>query len=314
MARRVTISTLGTRPLTGGHGQPASACVARMITYWQQELAQVLPARPDLIVVPEQCDRFEDHQPDECRAYFAERGSQVRDAFAAIARQHHCYVTYSGAWPHGDGTWRNRLQVLDRQGEVRGHYDKFHPVVEETSEWGVLPGRPPQLIETDFGTIAGVICFDLNFDTLRLQVKALKPDLVLFSSAYHGGMMQPYWAYSCRAHFVSAVFGTHPSQILSPQGEVLAHTTNYFDHVTATVNLDCLVVHLDYNWDRLKRAKEKYGPEVTIFDPGYLGSVLLTSESPARTARDIATEFGIELLDDYMARAEAYQHAHRATT
>jgi hypothetical protein len=183
-------------------------------------------------------------------------------------------------------------------------------MVEETTLAGILPGKEVPIIETDFGRLACAICFDLNFDELRLKVKALHPDLIVFSSAYHGGLMQPYWAYSCRAHFIGAIFGTHPSSIISPIGETIAHNTNYFDFAVATVNLDCAVAHLDYNWDKFKAAKQKYGPGITITDPGCLGSVLITCQLEDRTIRDIVSEFGIELLDDYWERALAHRHSH----
>lgn len=120
--------------------------------------------------------------------------------------------------------------------------------------------------------------------------------------------MQAYWAYSCRCHFVGAVAGL-PCEIRTPLGEVIASNSNYFDYVVATVNLDCRLVHLDYNWNRLKALKAKYGPKVTIEDPGCLGSVLVTSEHEAISVEQMIQEFDIELLDDYMQRALAHRHA-----
>jgi len=48
--------------------------------------------------------------------------------------------------------------------------------------------------------------------------------------------------------------------------------------------------------------------QVTIKDPGLLGSVLITSHHEKVTADDMIREFEIELLDDYMARALAHRH------
>ena len=139
-----------------------------------------------------------------------------------------------------------------------------------------------------------------------------KPDLILFCSMYHGGLMQGYWAYSCRSHFVGAIAGRGTrSEIRNPLGEVVASNTNYFDFTVATVNLDCELVHLDYNWGRLRKMKAKYGPKVKISDPAYLGSVLISSEHDAVSVDDMIEEFKIELLDDYFTRALAYQHKHR---
>ena len=84
--------------------------------------------------------------------------------------------------------------------------------------------------------------------------------------------------------------------------------------ITATVNLDCAVVHRNYNDGRmdgnnkLGRMKEKYGPDVIIMDPGPLGAVLITSESETVSIDEMIAEFDIELLDDYFARSLAHQH------
>ena len=86
--------------------------------------------------------------------------------------------------------------------------------------------------------MACAICFDLNFDELRLVYAKAKPDLIVFSSMFHGGIMQAYWVYSCRCHFVSAVgFPAIRSEIRNPHGRVIASTTDHYDFVTATVNL-----------------------------------------------------------------------------
>ncbi len=125
---------------------------------------------------------------------------------------------------------------------------------------------------------------------------------MIFSSVYHGGLMQAYWAYSCRSYFVGAVAAL-PCQIYDPQGDLVASSTNYFDYVTATVNLDSRLAHLDYNWGRLAKLKQKYGTKVKIKDPGYLGSVLISSEDENISVDEMIKEFEIELLDDYFKRA-----------
>ncbi|MFA6108060.1 MAG: carbon-nitrogen hydrolase family protein [Candidatus Latescibacterota bacterium] len=306
MANRVRISTIGARAL-GGNPGTGQAAVDRMIAYWQSRLAQVLPDRPDLIVVPECCDRYPEHTLAEREAYYRFRGDRIRDFFAEAARRHRCHLAYAAVREVADGTWRNALQILGRDGEVLGTYHKNFPVISETTENGILAGAQAPLIECDFGRVGCAICFDLNFEEIRRRYVESRPDLLLFSSMYHGGLMQAWWAYSCRAHLVTAVCGL-PSAVYSPVGQLLAESTNYFDFVTATVNLDCRVAHLDGNWERLSAMKERYGIEVSVFDPGFLGSVLVTSESPERTSGELVREFGIELLDDYFARSIAHRH------
>ena len=309
MANYVTISTIGAAAVrfsSGNklHGQEA---VDRMIAHWKGKLGQVLPDRPDLIVLPEACDRYPEYTLDERLAYYRVRKTQVRDFLASVAKEHECHIAYSAAREMDDGTWRNSTQMIDRSGNVAGIYNKNHCVIEETTQAGILCGKDAPIIECDFGRVACAICFDLNFDELRLKYARAQPDLLVFSSMYHGGLMQAYWAYSCRAHFVGAICGAK-SAIISPVGERIASSTNYFDFVTATVNLDCKVVHLDYNWGKLTAMRNKYGPKVKVMDPGYLGAVLISSETDEFSIDDMIAEFKLEVLDDYMARALAHRH------
>ncbi len=304
---RVRIATLGPRsPSVDANAEPQKI-VERVIAHWRREFSQVLPDRPDLIVVPEACDRAIGLSRDKRLQYYRVRKNQVRDFFAKVAKENRCYIVYSATREMDDGTWRNSSVLIDRRGGIAGVYNKNHVVIEETTESGILCGREAPVFECDFGRVAFAICFDLNFDELRQKYVKAKPDLIVFSSMYHGGLMQAYWAYSCRAHFVGAIHGL-PCEIRNPQGEVIASSTNYFDYAVAEVNLDCRLAHLDYNWSRLRDLKNKYGPKVAISDPGFLGSVLISSEDERVAVDEMVAEFQIELLDDYMARALAHRH------
>jgi len=303
----VRIATLGPRPASVDGKTDPQKVVEAMIAHWRREFSQVLPDRPDLIVAPEACDRPAGLSSDQRLAYYRVRKDQVRDFFASVANENRCYIVYSAAREMEDGTWRNSSTLIGRDGQVVGIYNKNHVVIEETTENGILCGRDAPVFECDFGRVAFAICFDLNFDELRLKYVQAKPDLIVFSSMYHGGLMQAYWAYSCRAHFVGAVAGL-PCEIHNPLGQLVASSTNYFDYVVADVNLDCRLAHLDYNWSRLRALKAKYGPKVQITDPGFLGSVLISSKDEKVTVDEMIDEFSIERLDDYMARALAHRH------
>ena len=303
----VTIATLGPSPITVSADTDPQQVVNRVIVHWKSQFARVLPDEPDLIVVPEACDRPRGLSPDGLKQYFLVRKNQVRDYFADVARQNHCYVVYSAKRAVSDGTWRNSSVMIDRQGKVIGTYNKNHPTIGENNN-GILSGRHAPVIECDFGRVVFAICFDLNFDEIRLKYVEARPDLIVFSSMYHGGMMQAYWAYSCRSHFVGAIAGrATPSEIRNPLGQVLASNTNYFDFAVCTVNLDCALVHLDENWGRLRAMNQKYGSKVKITDPGRLGSVLIASEHDTISIEEMIDEFDIERLDDYFARSLAHR-------
>ncbi|MBN1126465.1 MAG: carbon-nitrogen hydrolase family protein [Sedimentisphaerales bacterium] len=302
----ITIATLGPRPLSIDSQTPPQKIVDRMIAHWKGRFAQVFPDKPDLIVVPEACDRPSGLSQKQCTQYYQVRKDQVQNFFARTAEENSCYIVYSAAHEMTDGTWRNSCILLDRSGKVAGRYNKNFPTIGEMDR-GIVAGKEAPIIECDFGRVVFAICFDLNFDELRSYYAKFNPDLIIFTSMYHGGLMQAYWAYSCRSHFVGAIAGL-PCEIRNPLGEIVASSTNYFDFVTTKVNLDCALAHLDYNWDRLRRLKAKYGPQVTITDPGFLGSVLITSEHPEVTAKEMIEEFEIERLDDYLPRASRYRN------
>ena len=303
----VTIAAIGARPITVRAGAGPQRVVAQIIAHWRGLFARVLPDRPDLIVVPEACDRPRGLSREELNRYYLVRKDQVRDFFAQVARDNRCYVVYSAKRAMADGTWRNSSLLIDRKGNVAGVYSKNHPTIGEMDK-RILCGKEAPIIECDFGRVALAICFDLNFDELRLKYVKAHPDLVVFSSMYHGGLMQQYWAYSCRSHFVGAIAGrATPSQIRNPLGNVVASNTNYFDCAVATVNLDCTLVHLDENWGRLRAMKAKYGPKVKVTDPGLLGSVLIASEHETISIDEMIEEFKLERLDDYLARSLAHR-------
>jgi len=310
MANYVKVSTIAASLIKECLGTD-NAAVRKVIDYWKGQIEQVLPDHPDLILLPECCDDLPFASQDERSVYYRNRGRKVADALAAIARENHCYIAYAHIRDMDDSSRRNSIEIIGRDGHTVGFYNKYFPVIGETDDMGVAPAADVKLIECDFGRVGGAICFDLNFDGIRTQYVDLRPDLVLFSSMYHGGLMQSYWAYSCRAHLATCV-SNHPSGLLSPVGHTIAMTTNYFNHVTATINLDCEVVHLDGNWDKLRAMKAKYGAGVSVFDPGHLAAVLISSESDAFTVHDLVKEFEIERLDDYFARSIAHAEKTRA--
>lgn len=312
MARYVTVSIVAPAPLSIPMGWTPEQQLEEMMAHWKRQIGPVLPEKPDIIVLPEACDRFAGPaaSPEAWRAYYDLRGDKMRDMFAQIARDNHCYIAYSAARRAEDGFFRNSTQLIGRDGQVEGIYNKNHLVVKEGPLDGPLPmlcGKDAPVFPLDFGRLGCAICFDLNFDELRHKYMESRPELLLFSSMYHGGFLQQAWAYDCHCWFAGAVAG-QDCRIVSPVGEVVASSTNYFPYVTATINLDYAVCYLDENWDKFQAAKAKYGRKVGFHDPGKTGTVLLTSECDDFTAQDLVKEFDIELYDHYFNRCRDSQH------
>jgi predicted amidohydrolase len=282
--------------------KPFSELVDLMISHLRMKLEAVLVDRPDIVLFPECCDKYGDFTTEQWLKYIDMRGEKILDFLASVAQKHRCYICYPTVRKDADGFLRNSLQIIGRDGTLAGIYDKACPPIGELDDWHIKPGVGAKIIELDFGRVAPLICFDLNFKYLKDEYISLKPDIILFSSMFHGSLMQLTWAYECRAYFVSAVHNKE-SRIISPVGQVLAATTNYYDSVVTDINLDCKVVSWNPNKEKIRDAKIKYGSDFQISDPGYLSSILLSSLKNDMSIEDIITEYKIDTLDDYLNRS-----------
>ena len=304
----VTIATIGAASPHLDTNQKPQKLVDLIIEFWAAELEQVLPDKPDLIVLPEVCDRPSGMDRETELKYYKARGNRVMEYFASVAKENNCYIAFGAMRQVEDGSWRNSGLLLNRTGLVTGVYHKNFPTIGEM-EKGIKAGKETPVFQCDFGRVAFAICFDLNFDELRERYAEQKPDIILFPSMYHGGLVQANWAYSCRAFFVGSIGSSNlPSEIRNPMGKVVSTSTNYFDFTVGRVNLDYCLAHLDYNWAKLKAMKEKYGESVIIYDPGEIGSVMITSESDTVSALEMTREFEITLLDKYLDNSREYRH------
>ena len=309
MARHVTISCVTSPPLPLGPDMGLEEAVEAEIAHWTERLSEVLADNPDLIVLPEAADRPSTETfGDVSRLvdYALHRGGRVRKALADIAVSARTNIAYSAL--HFDRELPvNTTEFIDRDGKVVGEYAKNHLTMAEADDYGLNYSKKADVINLDFGRVGTVICFDLNFEELRQKYVNQGVELLVFSSEYHGGLMQNYWAYSLRSYLAGCIRPPAPSAIISPLGHTLAESTNYFNQVSCRINLDYALAHLDGHWSKLAAMKKKYRDGVGVFDPGRLGSVLITAESDDLSVSDLLEEFDIERLDDYLNRARSHR-------
>lgn len=296
----VKVATIGNTP-PPFESENKQEIVDHVIKFWDDELKQVLRKKPDLIVLPELCDLSLAGEE-----YLNVRKNQVLDHFAAIARRYKCYIAFGMQRKDEEATWRNSVVMLGRNGEIAGIYDKNFPTIGEM-QVGIKASDKAQIIETDFGRVAIAICFDLNFDELLQKYESQKPDLIILSSMYHGGLAQSVWAYTCQSYFVGSVYRGYPSQIRNPFGEVIASSSSQNDYALETINLDFKRVHLAYNILNLAALKKKYGKTVKISDPGEYASVIVSSENKNVTVKEMIEEFEIVEYNEYLDQVREYR-------
>ena len=111
-------------------------------------------------------------------------GDTLMTIFSQLAAKHRMYVGASiYVVDKTDGKKYNRGVLYDRSGKLTGVYDKIHPYSPEVNWEGITPGTKTDIIETDFGKVAMIICYDSWFTDVT-QLFALKgADVILFPVA-----------------------------------------------------------------------------------------------------------------------------------
>lgn len=314
MSNYVTLSAIGAgKPDFSSLPKNFSVYEKEMKALLKKQIDDVLSDSPDLVVFPECANRYIPNTRPELREYYKYLEDRIVEFFKPIAVDNNTNIAYSAVRYTGideEKPFCNSTIYIDRSGAICGTYDKNHLVIEENTEGDIRYGTEANLIELDFGKVASVICFDLNFDELLYKYEKQNPDLIVHCSMYHGGhKRQAQWAYTCRSYFIGAVSDL-PCTIMNPYGDIVSESTNYTRHTSARINIDYALCHIDYNWKKILAAKNKYKTALNVYDPGLVGSVMLSCESSEMKVRDIISEFDIETLDDYMKRAREHRLAN----
>ncbi|MBN1395636.1 MAG: carbon-nitrogen hydrolase family protein [Pirellulales bacterium] len=270
--------------------------------------------RPDIILLTEgfmqNAPRSELAEVKDARADPLPAPGPITLFLSRKAKQHKTYII-AGYWRknlEGPGRF-NSAVLIDRKGEVAGWYDKMFPTDREMED-GVKPGQKAVVFDTDFGRISAMICFDLNFPELAAEYKEKGAELLCFLSAFRGGKMVPSLALKNRCFIASAVW-KEGGEIVDPLGRTLIESNRNAPVIFSRINLDCRVIHVDYNRDRVRRMKQKYGPLVKVDSASREALFLISSQHPEKSIDDMIREFEIEDYDAYMDRSRRERQKHQ---
>ena len=203
--REIAVSIIGKGLLS----RAKCGSAEEMIVYWTAAMDEEIGNKPDLVVLPEICDVLQSVSPQEKADWLRRRGNRVLEAFAAYAKRHRCYLVYPTYRQRPDGALANCAIVIDRDGDVVGVYDKYQPTVRDLGNpaMDVRPGTGTCVVETDFGRLGVMICFDLNFQPILDLYAKENVDVLAFPSYYDGGHNRHTWAARCQAYVVAATVG-----------------------------------------------------------------------------------------------------------
>lgn len=193
----------------------------------------------------------------------------------------------------------NSMAWLDRKGKVLGIYRKVFPTDYEMAE-GIYPGALDfKVFNTELGPIGCCICFDLNFREVIERLAAQHSRLVICPTMFDGLTLMRAWAKLYRMYFVSVAAASYAA-VVDPLGTVLVEPWSYGPILSASLNLDYVVLHTDYNKDKFLPLKKAYGSAVEIKRLDTASAALLMSCHSSKTAEEIASEFDLELEEELL--------------
>jgi len=221
------------------------------------------------------------------------------EAIAAMARKHHMWIVCPIREQAGSEQY-NTAVLLDREGKVAGYYRKVFVFWGEglhVSREGV------KVFDTEFGRIALLTCFDANFDEVWQEAERKGAEMVLWPSAYGGGMPLHGYAMIHNFYIVPVGFGNmidcfgRTAQKVERPREKLAITT--FD-------LDVTIVHTDFNGQKVQKLLKEHAGEVEqVQDVAQAGEnwYVLRATKPGIRVRDLCAQYQIETLREYRHRS-----------
>jgi len=257
---------------------------------------EIAPLRLDLVCLPEvfPVSGIPNEGQSVCDA--------DREFVCAMAAQHRTYVV-AGIYEQREGAKYNTAVVADRSGRIAGRYDKIHPTEPEL-ERGVRPGRRDQApVDTELGRIGMQICFDANWPDDWKRLKDLGADLIVFPSAYPAGRKLEAMALLNEMPVVSAVQQV-PSGIVDSTGRWMVQTDRLSWWVWAVLDLDRTVFHWDFQADKVRAIRKRYGDKVRIETFGHEAWFVLERASQDVSVAEIAREFDLTTRREYLARAD----------
>jgi predicted amidohydrolase len=274
---------------------------------------RVAKDKPDFICFPEVCACIAGglaqgvKSAPDLEPFVAEVGKLAREVGAALVvplLERHMGLVY------------NSVPVVDRAGKLVLVYRKNYPTIGEMDA-GVTPGWEVPVGECDGVRVGASVCFDANFPQVAAELERQRARLVFWPSMFWGGRLLQHWA--LRYGFYMAVAFGPESAIIDMSGRYLAKQGTETSQVrgnrlppwaVAEVNADREVFHLDSNQDKFPALREKYGPDIDIEVYQPEAFFLLASRRAGVTVEQIAKEFQLETLRDYLARSARQREEH----
>ena len=218
----------------------------------------------------------------------------VTDAVRELAKQYNMYVICPIREDAADGRKYNTAVLIDRAGGIIDYYRKYFVYWGEGVHCG---DEGVKSFELDFGRIAILTCFDLNFAELWFQCNEMDVDAVFWPSAYGGG--SPMNAFAMLYHYYVIPAGA--GNIIDVTGsDVWAVQHPKEGQFVATLDFDRAFIHMNFTGEALDRLRKEHPGEVEIEHTYPMEAWwLVRAVKPGVQVRKLLKEYGVETLREY---------------
>jgi predicted amidohydrolase len=211
-----------------------------------EAIEQAASGGAEMLFTPEMSGLLDRDSARAARVLRPQDQDSVLAACREAARRHRIWLHIGSlAVLVGDGKVANRGFIIDREGEIRGTYDKLHlfdvdlPSGESWRESNVYsPGKGVVLVNgTPVGKLGLTICYDLRFPGLFARLAESDADVIAVPAAFTVPTGKAHWHVLLRARAIeaglfvvaAAQVGHHEdgrttfghSLVIDPWGEVL---------------------------------------------------------------------------------------------
>ena len=211
-----------------------------------EAIEQAASGGAEMLFTPEMSGLLDRDSARAARVLRPQEEDSVLAACREAARRHRMWLHIGSlAVLVGDGKVANRGFIIDREGEIRGTYDKLHlfdvdlPSGESWRESNVYsPGKGVVLVNgTPVGKLGLTICYDLRFPGLFARLAESDADVIAVPAAFTVPTGKAHWHVLLRARAIeaglfvvaAAQVGHHEdgrttfghSLVIDPWGEVL---------------------------------------------------------------------------------------------
>lgn len=274
---RVTVGTISLTPTT-----PVPPRWVRVACTGGIPTLTVVPAiaekaaaeKTDLLLLPEYMNGDESYETLE---------GPSCTLMSKLARQYHMYIA-GGIVRKVDSLDRlfNTVVLYDRNGEFAGMYDKIHPYSPEVNEAGITPGSRTLVLQTDFGKVGFMTCYDSWFTDVAELVALKGAELILFPNAGYYRSLMPARATDNNVRILASslyvrngIWDTGGRDVLNPNSDSSSYLQpgeTFRDVKSIQIGkMNLLVSSLDLN----------FSPS-----PHYNGGTLSSSPAGRRNRRD----------------------------